>query len=46
MRRMKYNNEKFVSWDIGGPLRDSSESMGYALKTAAKKYGMRKQERL
>ncbi len=30
---------KFVSWDVGGPLRDSSESMGYALKTAASENG-------
>ena len=36
---MNYNG-RFVVWDIGGPLRDSSDSMGYALKTAAseKKY--------
>ncbi len=33
-------NRKFVPWDIGGPLRDSSKSMGYALKTAVREYGL------
>lgn len=31
---MNYNG-RLIVWDIGGPLRDSSDSMGYALKTAA-----------
>ena len=34
-----YRTDRFVSWDIGGPLRDSSESMGYALKKAASERG-------
>lgn len=36
----RYSHDRFVSWDIGGPLRDSAESMGYALKTATKESGI------
>ena len=36
---MSYRTDRFVSWDIGGPLRDSSHSMIHSLKKAASEHG-------